>query len=147
MPRAPARLQSQAFRELRDQSSGIRAKLEAYHRTRSILTSPTKGPTKQQYETWAYRTLAPSCFWLDFSILMPAEPGRFARAGRESIEVSSDQQVNAGWQGPHLCGNYAKLWQQIGAQKGIHYSEILLNAQELVQDRGQVTQELFLLSA
>lgn len=78
---------------------------------------------------------------------MPAEPGRFARAGRESIEVSSDQQVNAGWQGPHLCGNYAKLWQQIGAQKGIHYSEILLNAQELVQDRGQVTQELFLLSA
>ena len=58
---------------------------------------------------------------------MPVEPGRFL----SSRGASSEQQVNAGWQGPRLCNNYATLWREsFPAVDKAHFSDFVLRAQD-----------------
>ena len=58
---------------------------------------------------------------------MPVEPGRFL----SSKGASSEQQVNAGWQGPRLCNNYATLWREsFPAVDKAHFSDFVLRAQD-----------------
>ena len=55
------------------------------------------------------------------------EPGRFL----SSKGASSEQQVNARWQGPRLCNNYATLWREIfPAVDNAHFSDFVFRAQD-----------------
>ena len=55
------------------------------------------------------------------------EPERFL----SSKGASSEQQVNARWQGPRLCNNYATLWREsFPAVDNAHFSDFVLRAQD-----------------
>ena len=56
------------------------------------------------------------------------EPGRFLSSKGAS---SYSQQVNAGWQGPRFCNNYATLWRESSpAVDKAHFSDFVLRAQD-----------------
>lgn len=62
---------------------------------------------------------------------MPVEPGRFLSSKGGSAASSYSQQVNAGWQGPRLCNNYATLWREsFPAVDKAHFSDFVLRAQD-----------------
>ena len=61
---------------------------------------------------------------------MPEKPGRF-KCSAKSIQIATpDQQVNAGWQGPRLCSNYATLWREKFPPTNVHFSQFVLRAQD-----------------
>lgn len=61
---------------------------------------------------------------------MPEKPGRF-KCSAKSIQIATpDQQVNAGWQGPRLCSNYAALWREKFPPTNVHFSQFVLRAQD-----------------
>ena len=62
---------------------------------------------------------------------MRSEPGRLT-GGSEA--TSSDQQVNAGWQGPRMCKNYAQVWQESfpASSSHVHFSDLALQARDHV---------------